>query len=215
MPRTRRFRRLIGAVAFATAAVLAPMIAASPVAAQSAPPAEASPEPGPAACGPDPVCLALVAKDYENCAGFREGVSMGWYPVWATNQTGVCVETEAGEVLYGFTGPTDQGTFEFFALSARGAICRGTGHRTVLAARDRSILDGAASFACTDGRVGALTFGAGESGVAGAGAFLKGSVFRLSAFDMRGVAPSLFKPLEQALQDAAKKAAEQSKGKGI
>lgn len=211
MPRTRCFNRLSSAVAVVIAAFAGALVAASTAAAQST----SNNDAGPAACGPDPVCLALIAKDYENCAAFQEGVKLGWYPVWATNQTGVCVETEAGEVLYGFTGPTDQGTFEFFALSARGAICRGTGHRSVLAARDRTILDGSASFACTDGRVGALTFGPGDDWIAGGGGFLRGSAFRLSAFDMRGVAASLFKPLEQALQDAAKKAAEQSKGKGI
>ena len=163
-------------------------------------------DPSAASCGPDPVCLALVAKNYANCDAFREGVRVGWYPVWAAEQTGVCVEVEGGEVLYGFTGATDSGRFDFFALSPQGAICRGVGHRSPLAAQDRSNLDGAASFACSDGRVGSAEFSAEGGEVGGSGRFLKGEAFTLSAFDMRGGAPSLFAPLQDAINKAAEKA---------
>ncbi|MBX2856075.1 MAG: hypothetical protein KTR21_13875 [Rhodobacteraceae bacterium] len=186
-----------------------PLLAALAVAAlgllTAAPPASAQ-DPSAVSCGPDPVCLALVAKNYADCDAFREGVRVGWYPVWAAEQTGVCVEADSGEVLYGFTGATDAGKFDFFALSATGAICRGTGHRSAKAAKDRSNLDGAASFACSDGRVGSAEFGAVEGAIGGAGRFLKGEGFTVSAFDMRGASPSLFAPLQDALKKAAEKA---------
>ena len=179
-----------------------------------APPVAAQ-DPSAAGCGPDPVCLALIAKNYADCGAFREGVRTGWYPAWAKDQTGVCVETAAGEVLYGFTGPTDKGFFEFFALSPKGAICRGGGHRSLAAAQDKSNLDGAASFACTDGRVGTAEFGAADGGVGGSGRFLRGDAFTLTAFDMRGMAPSLFAPLADALSKAAKAKEKEKEKEGI
>ncbi|MEO1292324.1 MAG: hypothetical protein AAFV62_05755 [Pseudomonadota bacterium] len=196
----------LGVVMALSSPVLANTPESAEPASEAAPPdaesgtdaAEAKPSPqdrAARACGADAVCLALLAKNFADCKAFQTEVARGWYPAWATGQTGLCAVTQGGTVLYGFTGATDKGVFEFFAMSATGIVCRGLGHRSVRAAQDRTNLDGAASFSCSNGAVGVAAFGADDKApgrVVGNGVFFKGPRFKMTAFDMRGMAPSLF-----------------------